>query len=88
MTGLEIENFYSSNEEKYILEKNKEFIELYKEMLKKGLHPIINISQMQEMIYDIVSFYEFKYPSELCDSIKNFNYKEETKKRKYKRVEK
>lgn len=77
MTGLEIENFYKLNEEKYILEKNKEFIELYKDMLKKDLHPMLDLSQMQQLIYDIVSFYEFKYPSVLLDSINYTSSQEE-----------
>lgn len=77
MTGLEIENFYKLNEEKYILEKNKEFIELYKNMLKKDLHPMLDLSQMQQLIYDIVSFYEFKYPSVLLDSINYTSSQEE-----------
>lgn len=77
MTGLEIENFYKLNEEKYILEKNKEFIELYKDMFKKDLHPMLDLSQMQQLIYDIVSFYEFKYPSVLLDSINYTSSQEE-----------
>lgn len=70
MTGLELEIIYNSDKEKYILEKNEEFKKNYDSMEKEGFRTIINLKKMQELINIIVSFYEFKYPNIMLQSMK------------------
>ena len=69
MTIAETENFYNSDEILYVLKENKEFMDLYKAKTKDGFRPAIDIDQMQKLIYDIVRFFEFKYPIKLIDQI-------------------
>ena len=69
MTGLELENFKKSDEKKYILKENKEFLLLYNCMIKAGFKPIIDIDEMQELIKQINMFFEFKYPEFMFDNL-------------------
>lgn len=87
MTGLEIENFYKLDKKEYVLENNKEFLKIYKEMIEKN-SCYLKIEQLQNLIDEIVSFFEFKYPNKMFnDVIYNFeknkdfyNYKDISKK--------
>ena len=87
MIGFEIENFYKLDKKEYVLEKNKEFLKIYKEMIEKN-SCYLEIEQLQNLIDEIVSFFEFKYPNKMFnDVIYNFaknkyfyNYKDISKK--------
>lgn len=71
MTGLEYENFCKADDRRYILEENDEFMKWYSEMaLNQGFVSIVGIKQQQDLINQIVMFYEFKYPSEMFDSFR------------------
>jgi len=70
MTGLEYENFCKADDRRYILKENNEFMDWYLNMKKQGFSSIIDINQMQNLINNIVMFYEFKYPSEMFDSLR------------------
>lgn len=87
MTGLEIENFYKLDKKEYVLERNKEFLKVYKKMLEDNCC-YLEIDELQNLIDEIVLFFEFKYPNKMFkDVIYNFeknkyfyNYKELYKK--------
>jgi len=67
MGGIEFENFYNRDKQKYILDKNYDFLEWYLKKKKQGFTPIINIKEMQNFIYKLVAFYEFKYPNKMLE---------------------
>ena len=72
MTGLELDNFYKADDKRYILNKNNEFISYEYIMHREhDLKPIINREQMQDLINQIVMFYEFKYPNNMLYSLKH-----------------
>ena len=68
MTGLEIENFYKLDKKEYLLVNNKEFLKIYKEMIEKN-SCYLKIEQLQKIIAEIVSFFEFKYPDNMIIDI-------------------
>lgn len=73
MTGLEWENFHKLDNEEYIIEKNKEFIKYYQEKKKNGYNPILTLTEIQTLINEITSFFEFKYPEKLLNQIEYEN---------------
>ncbi len=62
MTCEEEENIRKQDKKLYDLNKNKEFLKKYKEMIKNGYEPLLSIDGMQELIDYIVNWYEIKYP--------------------------
>lgn len=64
MTYKEYDRFKNNDEKKYIVEKNKEFLNWYNEKLENGYHPYLDLKGLQHLIDYMVSLYEFKY----CDS--------------------
>lgn len=50
------------DKEKYNLSTNKEFLKWYINQCKNGYSSYIEISEMQELIDNIVMWYEIKYP--------------------------
>ena len=81
MTGLELENFYKADNEIYILNKNNYFTHYERIMCReKGMNPIINREQMQDLINKIVMFYEFKYPNHMLNSLEHRFDEEEIEK--------
>ena len=70
MTILEYENFHKADDERYVLNKNNEFV--HYEYMKKcscDFNPIINRDEMQDLINKIVMFYEFKYPNYMLSTL-------------------
>lgn len=71
MTGTELENFYETDDRRYKLVENTEFMQWdYDMKINHSFTPIINLGQQQRLIDEIVMFYEFKYPSEMFDAFK------------------
>lgn len=81
MTGLELENFYKTDDERYILNKNNDFTH-YKYTMKRScdFDPIINRDEMQDLINRIVMFYEFKYPNYMLSTLQHSFDEDEIKK--------
>lgn len=69
LTGVEWKNFTDSDERKYILKENKDFLLLYKKMIKEGIDPILDIENIQKMMNKITTFFEFKYPEFMFENI-------------------
>ena len=62
MTTAEAQKFYEQDLKKYDISKNKELLTWLKELCENGYHSFINIEQLQELIDNIVYWYEIKYP--------------------------
>ncbi len=62
MTVEEEEKIRKQDKQLYDLNKNKDFLKKYKEMIKNGYDPILSIDGMQYLLDYIVRWYEIKYP--------------------------
>ena len=62
MTIAEAERFYEQDTKKYEIEKNKDFLNWYKDIISKGYHPFMKTNELQQLIDNIVNWYELKYP--------------------------
>lgn len=62
MTIAQAERFYKQDTKKYDISKNKELLTWLKEAIKNGYHSFIDIEYLQELIDNIVYWYEMKYP--------------------------
>ena len=65
ITGLEWDNFFRMDDERYILKNNKSFLTWYRELEKDGFYFKLNLEQMQNLIDKIALFFEFKYPDNM-----------------------
>lgn len=80
MTGIEIQNFYSQDEKKYLLNQNSNIVNYIMKMKNEGIFFMLDIDQIEKMMKDIVHFFEFKYPNSfLSDLIYNINHDENVK---------
>ena len=62
MKTTQLERFYKCDMKKYEIEKNKEFLIWLKKAVKKGYYCFITLKELQELVDNIVNWYEFKYP--------------------------
>lgn len=79
MTIAEAERFYKQDLKKYDIAKNRELLSWLKESIKNGYHSFIDIQELQEMIDNIVYWYEMKYPErelEYYEGTRYFNFEE------------
>lgn len=76
MTGIEYQIFENSDERKYILKENKEFLKIYDKIISDGVYIPLTLNQMQEMMNQIIVFFEFKYPKQMFEdsTMRNYNY--------------
>lgn len=75
MTGEQINNFYKQDQKKYILNENNVILEFMKQKKQENICFILDIEQMQQMMSDIVLFFEFKYPDNfLCNLLYKIKY--------------
>ena len=62
MTISEAEKFYKKDQKKYDISKNKELLTWLKIAIKNGYHSFMDIENLQDLIDNIVYWYEMKYP--------------------------
>jgi len=77
MTLAQAKRFYEQDTQKYNISKNKELLTWLKEVIKNGYHSFIDIEDLQELIDNIVNWYEIKYPEremEFYEGIRHFNF--------------
>lgn len=77
MTYTEHDNFVSQDKEKYIINKNEEFLAWYRKILMDGYEPFVDVDRLQELIDFITLWYEIKYPKNELDfynGTKNLNF--------------
>ena len=74
MTIAEANVFYNMDKEKYNLSTNKEFLKWYSDQCKNGYSACIEINEMQELIDNIVIWYEIKYPNREFEMLKGTRF--------------
>lgn len=62
MTIAQAERFYEQDSKKYEVLKNKELLSWFKDSVKNGYHPFIDIECLQGIVDNITNWYEIKYP--------------------------
>lgn len=71
---MDIEEFYDSDDRKYELANNREFLRLFYRLKKKGYpNEYIIIEEFQRLINFIANWYEIKYPNRLFNSERGIN---------------
>ena len=63
MSIEQAQNFYNADKHKYQLNTNVELINWLKLKMDNGYYPYMDISELQNTIDTMVSWYEFKYPN-------------------------
>ena len=79
MTIAQAENFYEQDTKDYEIENNKDFLNWLKNSILDGYHCYIKTEELQELIDNIVKWYEFKYPErelEYFEGIKYMNFQD------------
>ncbi len=79
MTIAEAQNFYEQDEKKYQVNSNDDFVYWLKSKIIRGYSNFIEIDGLQELIDNIVNWYEIKYPErelEALDGIRNIRFKD------------
>lgn len=74
MNLREARRFYEQDKKKYIISKNKELLTWLKEVVKNGYHPFVDIEQLQELVDNIVNWYEIKYPNRELEYYQGVTY--------------
>lgn len=77
MTIAEAERFYAQDEHKYILSQNRNVLFWLKAAVKKGYSSFIKVSELQDLIDNIVTWYEIKYPErefEYYEGVRYFDF--------------
>lgn len=62
MIIAQAERFYEQDSKKYEVLKNKELLSWFKDSVKNGYHPFIDIESLQGIVDNITNWYEIKYP--------------------------
>lgn len=74
MTDKEKNKFYQLDKKKYILEKNKVFLNWFKISIKNGYSCYMDVTQLQDLIDTITNWYEIKYPEKDLEQTENILY--------------
>ena len=74
MTIAEAERFYKQDEHLYELAKNKEFLGWLKDKIANGYHCFIEVDELQELINNITTWYEMKYPERELEYYEGVRY--------------
>ena len=79
MTIAEAKRFYKEDKKEYEIGNNKDFINWLKTSIHNGYNCYIDIDELQELIDNIVNWYEIKYPErelEFFEGIQHLNFKD------------
>ena len=79
MTIAQAERFYEQDTKNYEIEQNKDFLNWLKNSIKDGYHCFIKIEELQELINNIVTWYEIKYPErelEYFEGTRHMNFQD------------
>ena len=74
MTIAQAERFYEQDSKKYEIEKNKDFLNWLKNLITDGYHCFIETDELQELINNIVNWYEIKYPERELEYLEGTRY--------------
>lgn len=79
MTIAQTERFYEQDTKDYEIEKNKDFLNWLKASIKDGYHCFMETEELQELINNIVNWYEIKYPErelEYFEGTRHMNFQD------------
>ena len=79
MTYAQAERFYKQDTKSYEIEKNKVFLNWLKNSINDGYYCFIEIEELQELIDNIVNWYEIKYPErefEYFEGVKDTSFQD------------
>ena len=79
MTIAQAERFYEKDTKDYEIEKNKDFLNWLKASIKDGYHCFMETEELQELINNIVNWYEIKYPErelEYFEGTRHMNFQD------------
>ena len=79
MTIAEANRFYNQDEHLYELATNKAFLCWLKDRINHGYHCYLEIDELQELINNITTWYEMKYPErelEFYEGIKHMDFQD------------
>ena len=79
MTIAQSEKFYEQDTKKYNISKNKELLSWLNNIKKNGYHQFIDTEHLQQLIDNITTWYEIKYPErelELYEGTKYINFED------------
>ncbi len=79
MTIEQAERFYEQDNKNYEIKKNKVFLNWLENIIDDGYNCFIKIEELQELINNIVNWYEIKYPErelENLEGIRNEKFKD------------
>ncbi|MBR3660525.1 MAG: hypothetical protein IKN63_01290 [Bacilli bacterium] len=74
MTIKEAHNFYTQDEMRYDIMTNKEFLLWYNNLINNGYISYMNTLDIQELINNLVNWYEIKYPEKEFEKDNGINY--------------
>lgn len=74
MTIAEAQRFYEQDLHLYELSKNKGFLSWLKGKISRGYHCFIEIDELQELINNITTWYEMKYPERELEFYEGVRY--------------
>lgn len=79
MTIAEAQRFYNQDEHLYELAKNKAFLSWLKDRINHGYHCYLEIDELQELINNITTWYEIKYPErelEFYEGVRHMDFQD------------
>ena len=74
MTIAEANRFYNQDEHLYELATNKAFLCWLKDRINHGYHCYLEIDELQELINNITTWYEMKYPERELEFYEGIKY--------------
>ena len=74
MTIAQAGRFYEQDTKDYEIENTKDFLTWFKTSIDDGYHCFIKIEELQELINNIVNWYEIKYPEKELEYFEGVRY--------------
>ena len=74
MTIAQAERFYEQDRKEYEIETNKDFLNWFKNSIVDGYNCFIETKELQELIDNIVKWYEIKYPERELEYFEGTRY--------------
>lgn len=74
MTIAAAEKFYNQDKKEYQIDRNKDFLYWLKGSIKNGYHFYITLEDLQELVDNIASWYEIKYPERTLKELEGISF--------------
>ena len=70
------QNFYKKDEKKYVIKENLEFLSWYNQKIDEGYRCYMKLDEIQELIDNLTTWYNLKYPERELDYYDGIYYKD------------